>query len=88
MPTTTMVKIFAERYRHLSERILSNKEGLYQKLQEFVHLVSHDAATSPEQEGKLLLEALKTGDVVRPRYYTIARELNWQEVTSTTFADT
>ena len=32
MPTTTMVKIFAERYRYLSERILSNKEGLYQKL--------------------------------------------------------
>ena len=50
--------------------------------------MSHDAATSPKQEGKLLLEALKTGDVVRPRYYTIARELNWQEVTSTTFADT
>ena len=29
MPTTTLIKIFAERYRHVPKRILNNKEGRY-----------------------------------------------------------
>lgn len=88
MPTTTLIKIFAERYRHVPERILHNKDSRYQELQELIYLVSHDATTSPEQEARRLLQALKTGGVVRPRYYTIATEPNWQEVTSATFSDT
>jgi len=68
MPITTLVKVFAERYRHVPERILNNKEGRYQELQELFYLVHHVATTSPEQEAKRLLEALKTGGLVRPRY--------------------
>ena len=88
MPTTTLIKIFAERYRHVPERILNNKEGRYQELQELVYLVYHDATTSPEQEARLLLEALKTGGLVRSRYYTIVAQPDWQEVASATFSDT
>lgn len=68
MPTTTLIKVFAERYRHVPERVLNNKEGRYQELQELIYPVYHDDATTPEQEAKRLLEALKTGGLVRPRY--------------------
>ena len=88
MSRTTLIKIFAERYRHVPERILNNKEGRYQELQELIYLVNHDATTSPEQEARRLLEALKTGGLVRPRYYTIVAQPDWQEVASATFSDT
>ena len=88
MSRTTLIKIFAERYRHVPERILNNKEGRYLELQELIYLVNHDAATSPEQEARRLLEALKTGGLVRPRYYTIVAQPDWQEVASATFSDT
>ena len=88
MSTKTLIKIFAERYRHVPERILQNKDGRYQELQELVYLVQHDATTSPEHEAKRLLEALKTGGLVRPRYYIIVAQPDWQEVTSATFSDT
>ncbi len=91
MPVTTLIKIFAERYRHVPERILQNKDGRYQELQELqelIHLVNHDETTSPEQEAKCLLEALKTGGLVRPRYFTIVAQPGWQEVASATFSDT
>lgn len=88
MPTTTLIKIFAERYRHVPERILNNKEGRYQELQELIYVVCHDTTTSPEQEARRLLEALKTGGLVRPRYYTIVAQPDWQEVASATFSDT
>lgn len=88
MPTTTLIKVFAERYRHVSERIISNKEGRYQELQELIYLVRHDPATSPEQEAKRLLEALKNGGLVRPRYYAIVAQPDWQEATSAAFSDT
>ena len=88
MPRTTLIKIFAERYRHVPERILNNKEGRYQELQELIYLVTHDAATSPEQEAKRLLEALKTGGLVCPRYYTIVVQPDWQEVASAAFSGT
>ena len=88
MPHTTLIKIFAERYRHVPERILNNKDGRYEELQELIYLVHHDAFTSPEQEAKRLLEALKTGGLVRPRYYTIVAQPDWQEVASATFSDT
>lgn len=48
----------------------------------------HDASTSPEQEAKRLLEALKTGGLVRPGYYPIETQPDWQEVVSATFSDT
>lgn len=88
MPTTTLVKVFAEWYRHVSGRILNNKEGRYQELQELIYQVHHVATTSPEQEAKRLLEALKTGGLVRPRYYAIVAQPDWQEVASATFSDT
>lgn len=84
---TTLIRIFAERYRHVPERIRNNKDGRYQEMQELLHPVRHDDATSPEQEAKGLLEALKTGGLVRPHSYTIAAQLGWQEVASATFSD-
>lgn len=74
MPTTTLVKVFAERYRHVPERILNNKEGRYQELQELIY---HVTTTSPEQEAKRLLEAFKTSGLVRPRYYAIVAQPDW-----------
>lgn len=71
-----------------TKRILNNKEGRYQELQELIYLVHHDASTSPEQEAKRLLEALKTSGLVRPGYYPIETQPDWQEVVSATFSDT
>ena len=88
MLVTTLIKVFAERYRHVPERILANKDGRYQELQELIYLVTHDETTSPEQEAKRLLQALKTGNLVRPRYYLIVAQPEWQEVSSATFSDT
>ena len=88
MSHTTLIKIFAERYRHVPERILHNKDGRYQELQELIYLVNHDETTSPEQEARRLLEALKTSGQVRPRYYTIVAQPDWQEVASSNFSDT
>lgn len=88
MPVTTLIKIFAERYRHVPERILQNKDGRYQELQELIYLVNHDESTSPAQEARRLLEALKTGGLMRPRYFTIVAHPDWQEVASATFSDT
>ena len=88
MPVTTLIKIFAERYRHVPERILQNKDGRYQELQELIYLVNHDDTTSPEQEARRLLEALKAGGLLRPRYFTIVAQPDWQEVASANFSDT
>jgi hypothetical protein len=88
MPTTTLIKIFAERYRHVPERILNNKDGRYQELQELIYLVHHDATTSPEQEAQCLLAALKAGGLVHPCYYTIVGRPDWQEVPPATLSDT
>ena len=88
MPTQTLIKVFAERYRHVSERILHNKDDRYQELQELIYLVHHESTTSPEQEARRLLEALKTGGLVRPRYYAIMTLPDWQEVAFATFSDT
>ena len=88
MLTTTLIKVFAERYRHVPERILHNKDGRCQELQELLYLVTHEDTTSPEQEAKCLLEALKTAGMVRPRYYAIVAQPEWKEVVSATFSDT
>lgn len=77
---TTIVKVFAERYRHVPERILTDKAGCYQELQELLYLVTHSADTSPEQEADRLVEALKAGHRVRPRYYALAGHPAWTEV--------
>ena len=70
-PVTTLIKVFAKRYRHVPERILANKYGRYQEIQELVYLVSHDETTAPEQEARRLFQSLKTGNLVRPRYNRI-----------------
>ena len=88
MSSTTLIKIFTERYRHVLGRILHNEDGRYQELQKLVYLVYHDAATSPEQEAKCLLEVLKTDGPVCPLYYTIVGRPDWQEVSSAIFPDT
>ena len=31
-PVTTLIKVFVERYRHVPERILANKDGRYREL--------------------------------------------------------
>lgn len=77
---TTVVKVFAERYRHVPERILVNTAGCYQELQELLYLVTHTPDTSPEQEALRLVEALKAGCRVRPRYYALAGQPTWTEV--------
>ena len=77
---TTVVKVFAERYRHVSERILASKEGGYQELQELLYLVTHSPETSPEQEADRLVEALKAAGRVRPRYYVLLGRPAWTEV--------
>ena len=68
---TTIVKVYAERYRHVPERILTDKAGCYQELQELLYLVTHSSNTSPEQEANRLVEALQAGHRVRPRYYAL-----------------
>ena len=80
MPVTTLIKIFAERYRHVPDRILANKAGRYQELRELLYLVTHSPDTSPEQEAYRLVEALKAGHRVRPRYYALVGQLTWTEV--------
>lgn len=71
MSHTTLTKIFAERYCYVPEHILNNKDGRYQEL---TYLVHHDASTSPEQEARRLLEALKTGGLVHPCYCIIVAQ--------------
>lgn len=88
MSVTTLIKIFAERYRHVPERVLQNKDGRYQELQELIYLVNHDETTSPAQEARRLLEALKAGGLLRPRYFVIVAQPDWQEVTSANFSET
>ena len=87
-PVTTLIKVFVERYRHVPERILANKDGRYQELQELIYVVSHDKTTSSEQEASRLLEALKAGKLVRPRSYRIVPQPDWQDIASATFSDT
>ncbi len=88
MPLTTIIKVFAERYRHVPERILANKDGRYQELQELIYVVTHDETTSPEQEAQRLVEALKTGNLVQPRYYVIVNQPDWHEVAAATISIT
>lgn len=85
---TTLIKIYAERYRHVPERVLDNKAGRYQELQELIYTVAHDATTSPEQEATRLIAALKLGGVVRPRYFTIVAQPDWKPIAAGSFSDT
>ena len=58
---TTLIKVYAEQYRHVPERILDNKARRSQELPELIYTVAHDATTSPEQEAVRLVAALKLG---------------------------
>ena len=77
---TTVIRVYAERYRHVPERIMANKTGCYQELQELLYLVTHTPDTSPEQEALRLVEALQAGHRVRPRFYALSGQLTWAEV--------
>ena len=45
---TTVIRVFAERYRQVPERIMVYKVGCYQYLQELLYMVTHSPDTSPE----------------------------------------
>jgi hypothetical protein len=85
---TTVVKVYAELYRHVPDRLLLNKEGRYQELQELFYLIYHNDDTSPEQEAQQLIAALKIGGVLRPRYHEIVRQTTWEEINNGNFTDT
>ncbi|WP_210518837.1 hypothetical protein [Hymenobacter terricola] len=84
----TIVKVYVERYRHVPERILTTKDARYQELQELLYHITHTRDTSPEQEARRLVEALKAAGIVRPRYYTVVGPPPWTEVTKGAFSDT
>ena len=92
MPTTpTVVKVYVDRYRHVPERLLAptiHKEGRFQELEELLYLVAHDEQSTPEQEARHLVEALKAGGVVSPRYYVLVGQPEWAELAAGNFTDT
>ncbi|GAC1597744.1 MAG: hypothetical protein NVS3B25_23040 [Hymenobacter sp.] len=90
-PKPTVIKVYVERYRHVAERLLApnnHKEGRYQELEELLYFVAHDEQSSPDEEARRLIEALKAGGVVRPRYYALGGQPEWVELTAGNFSDT
>ena len=65
---TTVVKVYANLYRHVPDRLLPTKDGRYQELQELFYLICHSDDTTPEQEARRLMEALEVGGELSPRY--------------------
>ncbi|WP_201982867.1 hypothetical protein [Hymenobacter rubidus] len=85
---TTFVKIYTDMYRHVPERILPGKDDRYHELQELLYLITHGPDTTPDQEARRLVEALKDCGMVRPRYYVIVDNPNWTAVSQAHFSDT